>query len=160
MVLVTVARGSRVMGDEERFSDEKIELGRAKLFLLVEGHGVHDEKEIILVVLDLGIAAHRQTILDGQGMEGKDIFQDAGCFLGGGREQIDPNEQPLVGAHQPQGVAVEIAGDQLAIVEDKGLNHKTVYVVTNVTVVIGQFFFADFFRKLRNNGVYPFVTNL
>ena len=87
MVLVTVGQRLGVVGDEERFPDEKIELGGAELFLLVEGHRVHDEKEIILVVLDLGIAADGETILDGQGMEREDILEDGCGFLRRGREE-------------------------------------------------------------------------
>jgi len=80
---------------------------------------MHDEKEIIFVVLDLGITADRETIFDGQGMKGKDVFQDAGCFLGGGCEQIDPDEQPLIGAHQSQGIAVEVAATSLPSLKTK-----------------------------------------
>jgi hypothetical protein len=113
-----------VVGDEERFADEEVELAGAELVLLVEGDGVHDEVEIILVVLDLRIAAGRHRILDRQRVEGKNFFHDRLAFLGRRLREIDPDEQALVGTNQPQGIRVKITPNQFTIVKDKGVNHK------------------------------------
>ena len=113
-----------VVGDEERFADEEIEFAGAELVLLAEGDRVHHEVEIVLVVLDLRIAAHRHGVLDGQRMEGEDFLQDGLALLGRGLGQIDPDQQALVGPDEAQGVGVEVAADQFTIVKDKGVNHK------------------------------------
>ncbi len=110
--------------DEKRLADEEIELGGAELVLLAERDRVHDEEEVILVVLDLGVAAFGETILDRQRMKGENVLENHARFLRRGGGEVHPDEQALVGAHQPQGVTVEIAGDKLAVVEDERLDHK------------------------------------
>jgi hypothetical protein len=58
-------------------------------------------------------------------MEGKNIFQNGGDFLLRGGKQINPNKHPFVGANQPEGIAVEVAGYEFSIIENEGLNHRT-----------------------------------
>jgi hypothetical protein len=112
------------MGDEEGLADEKIEFAGAELVGAAEGDRVHDEVEIILIVLDLRVHAFRHRVLDRERVKLEDVLQDALALLGRRLRQVDPDEQALVGTDQPQRVDVQIGPDQFTVVKNKGVDHN------------------------------------
>jgi hypothetical protein len=85
---------------------------------------VHDKEEVILVVFDFWVTGYGETILDGERVKGEDVLEDAGCLLGGGFKQVDPDEEAFIGADEAEGVTVKVAGDQFSVIEHKRSNHK------------------------------------
>ena len=85
---------------------------------------VRDDEEVVLVVLDLRQRAGRDAVLDGERVKLEDALEDALDFLVGGVVEVDPEEEALVGAHEPQRLALEVLADELAVAEDEGADHR------------------------------------
>ena len=113
-----------VMGDEEGLSNEEIELAGAELVLAAERHRVHDEVEIVLIILDLGVTRVRKRILDRERVKGEYLLKDGPRFLRRGLCEVDPDEKTLVRADEAQGVRIEATANQFTVVKDKGVDHK------------------------------------
>ena len=112
-----------VEGDEEVLAEEEVEFGGGELVGAGEIHRVHDNEEVILVVLELGQGLGGNAALDGEGVEGKYHLEYVLGFLLGGSDEIDPDVEALVGTDQAKGLEFEVLGDQAAVAENEGADH-------------------------------------
>ncbi len=112
-----------VEGDEKFAPEKQVELGGGELIGAVKIHRVHDDEEVLLVVLDLGQGAGRDAVLDGERVKLENALEDGLGLLGGGVGEVYPEDEALVAAHEAQGLELEVAADDFAVAEDKGLDH-------------------------------------
>jgi len=112
-----------VKGDEVVLAEEEIDLGGVEFFGAGEVHRVHDEEQIVVVILELGEGAGGDAVLDGERVKLKDIAEDEFDFRLGGVFEIDPEDEALVGAHDAEGFDFEATPDEFAVAENEGVDH-------------------------------------
>ena len=118
------AQGLVVEGDQEIAADEGIELGGLEDVAAVDVvDGVDDHEDVVLVVVDLGPLGDGHAVLDGEGMEVEDGFEDGLVFLGRALFHVDPDLDVVVVEDHAQEIQGEVLVDQLALAEYEGANH-------------------------------------
>ena len=115
--------GRGVEGDEVVAAEKEIEFGRVKFFRAREIDGVGDDEEVVLVILHLRQRVRLHAVLDREWMELEDALEDRLDLVRSRVVEIHPEQQPLVGPDEPQGLDLEVLTDQPAVTEDEGADH-------------------------------------
>jgi hypothetical protein len=84
---------------------------------------VHDDEEVVFIVLDFGEGGGGDAVLDGEGMELENAFENRLGFLGGGVGEVDPEDEALVAANKAESLDLKVLADDATVAEDEGLDH-------------------------------------
>ena len=108
---------------EEVLAEEQIELGGVEFLGAREVDGVRDDEEVVLVILHLRQRVRLHAVLDRERVKLEDALENRLDLVRRRVVEIHPEQQPLVGPDQPQGLDLKILTDQPAIAEDEGADH-------------------------------------
>ena len=120
------AERGAVKGDEEFFAEKQVEFGGGKFVGAGEIDRVRHHEQVVVVVLDFGEGTRSDAVLDGEGVEVENAFEDQLDLFVGGRFEIDPKDQALVAVDEPKRLKFEVAADELALAEDERVDHGKV----------------------------------
>jgi len=111
-----------VEGDEVVFTDEQIDLGGLQLFF-ADAHGVHDDEQVVLEVLNLGDGRVGDAVLDREGVELEGVFEDEFDLFVGGFGEVDPEEDARLGAQRGKAGGGRVGRGELVVAIDEGRDH-------------------------------------
>ena len=109
-------------GDEVVFTDEQIDLGGLQLFF-ADAHGVHDDEQVVLEVLNLGDGRVGDAVLDREGVELEGVFEDEFDLFVGGFGEVDPEEDARLGAQRGKAGGGRVGRGELVVAIDEGRDH-------------------------------------
>ena len=112
-----------MVGDEEVFPQEKIELGGHERIDLGVIDGVHDEVGVVAVGLDLRKRGVAHAVLDGERVELEGAAEDLLDFLGGGRDEIDPEHDARLVAQDRKHLDRGVLRGEAVVAIDEGGDH-------------------------------------
>ena len=87
-----------MVGEEEGFAEDEVELGGGEFIGAGVVHRVHDEEEVVVEGVEFRHGVIRGAVLDDERVEGEELFEDEAGFFGGGGGEIDPEHDVGLGA--------------------------------------------------------------
>jgi len=110
-------------GDEKVFAEEEVEFGGVELLGAGEIDRVGDHEEMVVVVLDFWQGTGSDAVFNLERVKLENAFEDGFNFVGRRFVEVDPQHEPLVGAHETERLDFEVAADSFSFTENKGVDH-------------------------------------